>query len=103
VTALEALQAACTVVLALNIGHPAQTLPAALQDDSGVTNIRNTNSSHWRRWLGVENRCVVPFTSFSENEVLPDGSRPPIWFALMKAARSPALPASGPAGPRSGR
>jgi putative SOS response-associated peptidase YedK len=25
---------------------------------------------------------VVPFTSFSENEVLPDGSRPPVWFAL---------------------
>ena len=50
--------------------------------DPGVTNIRNVNSAHWRRWLGVENRCVVPFTSFSENEVMPDGSRPPIWFAL---------------------
>jgi putative SOS response-associated peptidase YedK len=25
---------------------------------------------------------VVPFTSFSENELLPDGSRPPVWFAL---------------------
>jgi len=24
----------------------------------------------------------VPFTSFSENEVLPDGSRPPEWFAF---------------------
>jgi putative SOS response-associated peptidase YedK len=52
------------------------------KSDPGVTNIRNTKSSHWRRWLGIENRCVVPFTSFSENEVLPDGSRPPIWFAL---------------------
>jgi len=50
--------------------------------DPGVTNIRNVNSAHWRRWLGVENRCVVPFTSFSENEVMPDGSRPPIWFAF---------------------
>jgi putative SOS response-associated peptidase YedK len=49
---------------------------------SGVTNIRNARSSHWRRWLGTESRCVVPFTSFSENEVLPNGSRPPIWFAL---------------------
>ena len=28
--------------------------------DSGVTNIRNVKSPHWRRWLGVENRCVVP-------------------------------------------
>lgn len=49
--------------------------------DPGVTNVRNTASPHWRRWLGVENRCVVPFTSFSENEVLADGSRPPVWFA----------------------
>ena len=45
-------------------------------------NIRNVKSPHWRRWLGVENRCVVPFTSFSENEALPDGSRPPVWFAF---------------------
>jgi putative SOS response-associated peptidase YedK len=50
--------------------------------DPGVTNIRNGSSPHWRRWLGVENRCVVPFSSFSENEVLPDGSRPPVWFAF---------------------
>ena len=50
--------------------------------DPGVTNVRNVNSPHWRRWLGVENRCVVPFTSFSENEAMPDGSRPPVWFAL---------------------
>ena len=50
--------------------------------DSGVTNVRNVASPHWRRWLGAENRCVVPFTSFSENEAMPDGKRPPIWFAL---------------------
>jgi len=49
--------------------------------DPGVTNVRNISSPHWRRWLGVESRCVVPFTSFSENEPLPDGSRPPVWFA----------------------
>src|SRR5580692_8848802 len=55
---------------------------AGKKTDPGVTNIRNVNSSHWRRWLGVESRCVVPFTSFSENEVLPNGTRPPIWFAL---------------------
>jgi putative SOS response-associated peptidase YedK len=45
-----------------------------------VTDVRNVSSPHWR--LGVESRCVVPFTSFSENEVLPDGSRPPVWFAF---------------------
>lgn len=50
--------------------------------DPGVTNIRNAASPHWRRWLGPENRCLVPFTSFSENEALPDGRRPPVWFAL---------------------
>lgn len=52
------------------------------KSDPGVTNVRNLSSPHWRRWLGVDGRCVVPFTSFSENEVLPDGSRPPVWFAL---------------------
>jgi putative SOS response-associated peptidase YedK len=50
--------------------------------DSGVTNIRNVKSPHWRRWLGIEHRCVVPFTSFSENETLPDGKKPTVWFAL---------------------
>jgi putative SOS response-associated peptidase YedK len=50
--------------------------------DRGVTNVRNTKSPHWRRWLGVESRCVVPFNSFAENETLPDGSKPPVWFAL---------------------
>jgi putative SOS response-associated peptidase YedK len=50
--------------------------------DPGVTNVRNVASPHWRRWLAIESRCVVPFTSFSENEVLSDGSRPPVWFAL---------------------
>ena len=57
----------------------------ALKDkksDPGVTNVRNVTSPHWRRWLAIENRCVVPFTSFSENEVLPDGTHPPVWFAF---------------------
>jgi putative SOS response-associated peptidase YedK len=47
-----------------------------------VTNIRNTKSPHRRRWPGPESRCVVPFTSFSEPELQPDGSRQPAWFAL---------------------
>jgi putative SOS response-associated peptidase YedK len=50
--------------------------------DPGVTNVRNVQSPHWRRWLGTESRCVVPFTSFSEHQVMPDGSRPPVSFAL---------------------
>lgn len=52
------------------------------KSDPGVTNVRNVKSPHWRRWLGVESRCVVPFTSFSENEELPDGTHPPVWFAF---------------------
>ena len=52
--------------------------------DPGVTNIRNLKSPHWRRWLDVDNRCVVPFNSFSENETLPDGTKPPVWFAFSE-------------------
>ena len=55
------------------------------KSDPGVTNIRNVSSPHWRRWLGVENRCVVPFSSFSENEHLPDGSRPRYGSPLTRA------------------
>jgi putative SOS response-associated peptidase YedK len=51
--------------------------------DTGVTNIRNVASPHWRRWLGVEHRCLVPFTSFSELDQRPGASRnSPVWFAL---------------------
>ncbi|MDB5318335.1 MAG: hypothetical protein JWO24_4179 [Rhodospirillales bacterium] len=55
---------------------------AGKKTDPGVTNVRNVKSGHWRRWLGVPNRCVVPFTSFSESDPQPDGSRPTAWFAL---------------------
>jgi len=55
------------------------------RSDPRVTNIRNVKSPHWRRWLGIENRCVVPWTSFSENEVQPDGSRPRTrWTSVRK-------------------
>jgi len=47
--------------------------------DAGVTNVRNLSSPHWKRWLGVENRCIVPFTSFAEND---QDSHSPVWFAL---------------------
>lgn len=49
------------------------------EPDSGVTNIRNTMSAHWRPWLGVRHRCLVPFTSFSEFNREAGGD---IWFAL---------------------
>ena len=50
-----------------------------MEPDGGTTNIRNVKSKHWARWLGVENRCVVPFNSFSEFNKAEGGD---IWFAL---------------------
>lgn len=55
--------------------------PALLkaEPDKGTTNVRRTDSKHWRPWLGVENRCVVPLTSFSEFD---HGAKQDVWFAL---------------------
>jgi putative SOS response-associated peptidase YedK len=53
-----------------------------MEPDSGTTNIRNVNSKHWQRWLGIESRCVVPFTSFSEFNKAGGGD---IWFALNES------------------
>jgi putative SOS response-associated peptidase YedK len=46
-----------------------------------TTNIRNTKSPHWRRWLAPESRCLVPMSSFCEYA----GTKPPKtpkWFAI---------------------
>jgi putative SOS response-associated peptidase YedK len=50
--------------------------------DRGITNVRNTSSPHWRRWLGPANRCLVPLTSFSEPELPSSGTKGNAWFAL---------------------
>jgi putative SOS response-associated peptidase YedK len=50
--------------------------------DKGVTNVRNVSSPHWRRWLAIGNRCVVPFNSFSENAPM---TFEPVWFALNES------------------
>lgn len=55
---------------------------APKKTDPGVTNIRNVKSPHWRRWLGVENRCLVPFTAFSEPSPGAKGPDTWTWFAL---------------------
>ncbi len=52
------------------------------EPDSGTTNVRNTTSKHWTRWLLPGNRCVVPFTSFSEFNRDAGGD---VWFALDEA------------------
>ncbi|WP_342733120.1 SOS response-associated peptidase family protein [Bradyrhizobium sp. B117] len=55
-----------------------------LEPDSGITNIRNTSSSHWKRWLEPDNRCLVPLTSFSEYDTI-EGKKVPVWFALNES------------------
>ena len=46
-----------------------------------VTNVRNTTSPHWRRWLEPESRCLVPVNSFCEwADTKP--RKTPTWFAL---------------------
>ena len=46
-----------------------------------ITNIRNTASPHWRRWLKPEGRCLAPANSFWEwAQTKP--KKTPTWFAL---------------------
>lgn len=55
-----------------------------MEPDGGTTNVRNTSSRHWTRWLGVEHRCVVPVSKFAEPDPAnkPEGGRTPnAWFA----------------------
>jgi putative SOS response-associated peptidase YedK len=55
-----------------------------MEPDGGTTNVRNTASRHWQRWLGVENRCVVPVTRFAEPDPaskVEGGRTPNAWFA----------------------
>ena len=47
--------------------------------DRGVTNVRNPGSPHWRRWLGPESRCLVPFTRFAEPHYATKATH---WFTL---------------------
>lgn len=65
----------------------------ALEPDIGTTNVRNIRNpagkwnNHWNRWMGVENRCVVPVTSFAEydNTVGADGKKlGKTWFAFSE-------------------
>jgi len=53
-----------------------------LEPDSGTTNVRNTVSGHWKRWLEPANRCLVPFTAFSEPGRDAEGRYTPVWFSL---------------------
>jgi putative SOS response-associated peptidase YedK len=52
-----------------------------MEPDAGTTNVRRVDSKHWTRWLGVENRCVVPITSFAEWD---KDNRRNQWFAVSE-------------------
>lgn len=65
----------------LTWGMPSPPSVTQGKADAGVTNIRNTGSPHWRRWLGPENRCVVPWTTFCEwEDTKPKKTKR--WFAI---------------------
>jgi putative SOS response-associated peptidase YedK len=63
------------------IDEAAYTEIVRVEPDKGVTNVRRTESRHWAPWLKPGNRCLVPFTSFSEPDQV-GGSLKNIWFAL---------------------
>lgn len=48
--------------------------------DRGVTNIRSVGSLHWRRWLGPDHRCLVPFDRFAEPRGKGAGNA---WFRVI--------------------
>jgi len=58
--------------------------------DYGTTNIRNPQYAHWQQYVGIENRCVVPVTSFAEPSPTPADKDPETgiqrnyWFALSQ-------------------
>jgi putative SOS response-associated peptidase YedK len=59
-----------------------------MEPDGGTTNVRNTSSKHWKQWLGVENRCIVPVTEFAEPDPaskVEGGSTPNAWFSLEES------------------
>jgi putative SOS response-associated peptidase YedK len=62
-----------------------------------VTNIRNIASPHWRGWLGLASRCIVPATSFCEYaDTKP--LKTPTWFDLDEDRPLFAFAGCGPAG-----
>ncbi|PWE53621.1 DUF159 family protein [Metarhizobium album] len=55
-----------------------------MEPDRGVTNVRKLTLPHWKRWFGVDHRCIVPVTTFAEPDPQaqePGGKVPNAWFA----------------------
>ncbi|MBW9089080.1 SOS response-associated peptidase family protein [Rhizobium wenxiniae] len=52
--------------------------------DAKLARLRKLTFPHWKRWFGVEHRCIVPVTSFAEPDPksqVPGGKVPNAWFA----------------------
>ncbi|MEO5807741.1 SOS response-associated peptidase family protein [Devosia sp.] len=56
----------------LDIGKP----------EKGNTNIRHPWYDDWNGYLGTQNRCLVPVTTFSEPTKMADGRSGNAWFTL---------------------
>ena len=75
-------------IVRLNWGMPSPPDRVKGKADYGTTNIRRPNFWHWRQWLGVEHRCIVPATSFAEPSPTPADKDPAtgiqrnFWFAV---------------------
>jgi putative SOS response-associated peptidase YedK len=91
-------------IVRLNWGMPSPPDRVKGKADYGSTNIRRPNFGHWRQWLGVEHRCIVPATSFAEPSPTPGdkdpatGNQRNFWFAVDETSRCSSSPASGRAG-----
>lgn len=55
--------------------------------DSGITNVRNVRSPHWRRWLGPANRCLVPSPASRNTRRQPRARRCRCGLPQMRADR----------------
>ncbi|RYG99850.1 MAG: SOS response-associated peptidase [Alphaproteobacteria bacterium] len=60
-----------------------------LEPDAGTTNVRNTSSAHWKPYLLPAQRCLVPFTAFSEPGRDEAGKYTPVWFRLAGGEPEP--------------
>jgi putative SOS response-associated peptidase YedK len=71
-------------LLMMRWGFPS---PPVFGNPRPVTNVRNVKSAYWKRWLKLEQRCLVPATSFCEYHDKPDPKtkrKTPHWFALSE-------------------
>ena len=59
------------IVTYCSVGYRSAKLAQRLQE-AGFTNVRNLESSFWRKWLEPKHRCLVPVSTFCEWTDTPD-------------------------------